>query len=441
MRTPKRGRPAGLPTKRQNRLGIWVIHGRDDFGERFEHSTGIRDEAEAERELQRFVRERRHLRARGDDLTFAAGYLQWRKVIGRDCVASSLKKIDGQMWRLGIFDGHVTDGPECLHRFPDLPLPEVSLGTRKIASIDQEGGEIDDYFDALQDDPRAFMRYLRVGKAAERLEDASLLYIQSLVNTFLHWLIDNKRIASDLVPKIKLREAVGSMVWYTRDEFAAILDAAEALCPRPDIGPPARVYLFILAAYKSQARTNRILNSRWDLIDREERTWDFQRVYSPPEARRRPDASHLRGVKPAPFHHIDDELWEILQWAWQYKSANDCYILGSNASLYQAFKDVVRAAGVLDANGEPKGSCHALKHTGITHLLKGDAASGVAALDPIKVSEMSNTSPDTVMYRYSHAMPKDHAEHTMRSLSTSRRRSAQGNVTSLAATGRKLRRP
>jgi len=423
MKHQRAGRPSTGPILHKRGEGNYVLRGTKN-GQDYQVSTGTKVLAEAQAFEDRFKAEKRHLAARGDKLTHAAGYLQWREEIGVK-KADALAKIDGAMWRLGIYQP--PDEPAAL-------LPKASLGPRLIAEMAHDEEAMDTYWNNLQAEPFTYMRFRKPRKAAAVQSDANILYLQSLVLTYLNFLIRRKRIASDLVPVINCRKASEPREEvYTHDEIDAIVSAAAAMSPRPDLGPPCREHLFVVIAYKTMARSDRILNARWDLVDWDNMSFDFTRVYSPMgRERKQPDRRHLRGIKPAPFAELDEELYDLLRWAWKWKGSDTDYVLGSKASLYKKLQAVLRAAGLVDEEGEVRGSGHTFKHTGLTHLLAGNRRLGIPAVDPQKASDISNTSVPTIQRVYYKVIGGDHAEITRKSLSIGRQRQPD-NVASLAA--------
>lgn len=407
----KRRRPR-TPYLRANRDGTLIIHWYDEHGHKREHSTATNDYLAADALLTDFKGKRKHLHAKGRDLTWEMAARQWYEEVGKPTnVAWSLKATIGALWRISIID-------------LDAPLPVGALGLKTIAGTSLEWME--QFWQRLQAHPKSVQRYQLRGrrKAVDRLSNSMVGQLQDFIKAILRHAIAKQRIDAAWCPFAKRvgKDERRPEFWdvVDKDRIEQAIEAASHTRDGPAAGPPSRLLLYWTIALGSGIRKDRILNAKWDLVDWQQQTIDFTRVHSPPESRHQPDLAHGTN-KPGHVYHFDGDpdMLAMLQWAYQYRTPDD-YILRTKGDIYNELKAVLATLGL-------EGSPHIIKHTMVTILLQ-------AGVPIAKVSEMTGTSVATLLKVYKHLIPTDHGQIAATSL---RRRRVPAGVSILPTAKRR----
>lgn len=202
--------------------------------------------------------------------------------------------------------------------------------------------------------------------------------LQAAANHAVKW----RRLTVAELPSIELPAEEGkSPVWLFKDELAALLDTAEET--------DSRTFRFLQIAYHTASRRAAIERLEWSQVDEKSRRIALAKPGEQKTKKRRPVV--------AISETMADEL------ALMRKSAENQWVLGSPAPVYQAFRTVAAKAGLLHLPHRELREAsvltpHALRHSRATHLLQdGKPPYGVAAL-------LGDTLP-TVLRVYDHACP------------------------------------
>lgn len=342
---------------RLTRLGPrWRIVWRDTSLKRTRQlSLGEASSAEAHKRFARFLAATDKGRAANGDLRF-----DFRAALSEPEMASSGRPLVSE-----IVAAYVAAKGEDPAFRPIL----AELGDREVASIDLQACE--DY--DLARAPRASGTVRR-----------ELAMLKAAVNHAFK----RKRISSDQMPVIEMPPAGEPRSrWLSHEELDRLLRAA-AQHYRPHLGtwvdcvaaPPPRVYVFVELAYWTGARAEAVETLRWEQVDLEAGSINF----NPPGRARTRKRRAVVGIAKRPKALLED----------MRQRAETEWVLSHPGSIRKAFENAVDRAGL---GGVTRNT---LRHTRATHLLR-------AGHSPIKVANLLGHSVETLLRNYAHAMPAD----------------------------------
>lgn len=220
--------------------------------------------------------------------------------------------------------------------------------------------------------------YLDTRGVADATVRRELGVLQAAANHAVKW----RRLTAADLPSIELpAESERSATWLFKDELASLLDTAEAT--------DQRVFRFLQIAYHTASRRAAIERLEWSQVDEKSRRIALAKPGEQKTKKRRPVVA------------ISENMAAEL--ALMRSTAENQWVLGSPAPVYQAFRAVAKEAGLLHLPSRELREAavltpHALRHSRATHLLQdGKPPYGVAAL-------LGDTLP-TVLRIYAHACP------------------------------------